>query len=625
MTTCIYYEQEAVSADDARQARSMAGCGAREATPSDTDWGQDIDGPPPQREPNFRSQQVLQEWMPRVSGWGECLEATAPGAALAHGMSLAEVAKFELLFDLAAAAQRWQALAEIRRRWNPDRLLWFSDRRDGELLALCRAVAPFPIEVHRGGKRNARPWKSAWDAFKNAVGPRLDRAREIAAAAVRTPRWPSERPDIVCTEYFPNSVAGSVMVAEKLQSQYGLRICWIAGRKKVAEVLADRGIESLLLTDLMSTRAHRRAGLSADQRRAVRSALRALPDELFGGQARSGAREYLLTVLEPRVLKAWNNAAYWIEAYHEVFSVIRPKAVLSTTYSSPIGRASALAAQRFGGRAIYLQHGLFPRCSAYCSFCHDLLLMWGPNELRILSDFGVDPRTVRVTGPAIYDQLARRRSGVRVASVPPLGEPLKVAFMASRTGGLMVSRAQSKMCLLAVATAVVRSGQAHLTVKVHPGDQTGMIQEVMRDFPQFAVVQSGSAHKVIVEADVVIVVSSTTGLEACVADKPLIVLDVFDDPNTVPYVGYGAAVSVPLSNAGLAADLEQVLSNLRQDSKLAGSLAEGRQRLLDDMLNGAAGDAVDLAASAVAEALGRCEAQALVQGSRQGDMGPLSP
>jgi hypothetical protein len=415
------------------------------------------------------------------------------------------------------------------------------------------------------------------------------------------------------------------MVAEKLQSQYGLRICWIAGRQQVADALAARGIDSLLLTDLMSTRAHRLAGLSAPERRAVRSALRELPDELFGDEARTGAREYLLTVLEPRVLNSWDSAAYWIEAYHEVFSVIRPKAVLSTTYSSPIGRASALAVQRFGGRAVYLQHGLFPRCSAFCSFCHDLLLMWGPNELRNLTDFGVDPQAIRVTGPTIYDQLARRRTGGEGRSLPPLDQPLKVAFMASRTGGLAVSHAQARSCLLAVATAVARSSQAHLTVKVHPGDRTGMIPEVMRDFPQFAVVQSGSAQDAIVDSDVVIVVSSTTGLEACVADKPLIVLDVFDDPNTVPYVGYGAAVSVPLSKGGLAVDLEQVLSNLRQDAKLASSLAEGRQRLLDDMLNGAAGDAVDQAASAVAEALGRCEAEPLAHGSREPGIGPLSP
>lgn len=625
MTTCIYYEQEVVSVDTARRARALAGRGAREATPADTTWSEEIDGEPPQREWHSHHQQLLEELLARVTRWGESLEAAAPGAARRHGLSLAEVAKYELLFALAAAAQRWQVLTSIRRRWQPDRLLWFTSRPDRELAALCRAASPFSIEVHRAVQRNKLSWNSAWHALKSAIGPSVQRARSIARAAVHAPRRPSERPDVVCTEYFPNNVAASLAVAEKLQVEYGLRVCWIAARREVAETLAARGTESFLVDDLMSARAQLGAGLSGSQRRAVRSALRALPDELFRDTSQSGEREYLLTVLEPRVLAAWNNAAYWIEAYHEALRALRPAAILSTTYSSPMGRAAALAARQLGARAIYLQHGLFPRRSTFSSFCHDLLLTWGMNDLRNFSDFGVDPQIIRVTGPTIYDGLARRRANGRGSSLPQPGQPLKVAFMASRTGGLSTSHAQSKMCLLAVANAVARLGHAHLTVKPHPGDHTGMIPEVMREFPAFTVVRSGSAHDVIAGSDVVIVVASTTGLEACVADKPLIVLDVFDDPHIVPYAGYGAAVSVPVSAGDLAAELGKVLTRLRQDSNLADSLAEGRRRLLDDMLGGATGDAVDQAAGAVAQALGRCEAQTLAQGSREQTIPPDSP
>jgi len=366
----------------------------------------------------------------------------------------------------------------------------------------------------------------------------------------------------------------------------------------------------------MSVHTHRRAGLNSAQRRAVRSALRELPDELFGGPAETGAREYLSAVLEPRILKAWNEAAYWVEAYHEVFSKLPGATLLSTTYSSSIGRAAALAARRFGGRAIFLQHGLFPRCSAYCSFCHDLLLMWGPNELRNLTDFGVDPQSIRITGSVIYDELTRRRTIGPSDSSPASGKTFEVALMASRTGGLMVSYAQAKSCLLAVAAAVGQLARAHLTVKLHPGDHTGMVPEEMRAFPQFRVVHDGNAQDVILQSDVVIVVSSTTGLEACVADKPLIVLDVFDDPNAVPYANYGAAVSVPIGAGNPTDQIARVLASVRDDVALRASLAEGRRRLLDDMLNGAAGDAVEQAATAVAEALDLCEPNPLAPGSR---------
>ncbi len=49
--------------------------------------------------------------MPRVACWGSQLEAAIPDVAFRQGVSVAEVAKYELLFNSAAAVQRWQALA----------------------------------------------------------------------------------------------------------------------------------------------------------------------------------------------------------------------------------------------------------------------------------------------------------------------------------------------------------------------------------------------------------------------------------------------------------------------------------------------------------------------------------
>ena len=282
-----------------------------------------------------------------------------------------------------------------------------------------------------------------------------------------------------------------------------------------------------------------RGRLSFSERQGLIAAIRRLPSELFETPAEQG---YLSRVLESRVPTAWNHAAIWVEAYDEALSALRPAAVLSTTYTSTVGREPALVAQRNGGHAVYLQHGLSPRCTALCSFTHDLLLMWGPCNARNLTDSGVDPRSIRVTGAVNYDVLSKGRGPERASALPQVGRALKIAFMASRTGGTMVGYEQARQCLLAAATAARQLSGAHLTVKIHPGDRTDMIPGVMRDYPEFCVVQCGSSHDAIVQSDLVIVVSSTTGLEACVADKPLVVIDVSGDANAVPYASYGAAV-----------------------------------------------------------------------------------
>jgi hypothetical protein len=615
VTTCIYYELDAVSPHDAHRARNLAGADVREIAPADAAWDDGIGGESPQREPHSRSPRLFDEWLPRIVRWTEALEQAVPAAARRHDVSLSELARYELLFGLAPALQRWHALADMRRRWNPDRLLWVTSRPDRELAELCRAVSPFPVEVHATAADRPSPYAAAWRTLKRRLGPTVQRARRLARSAVGSRPSPDGPVDLVCTEYFPNNVAASLSVAEKLQADYGLRVRWIAARPKVAAALAARGVDSLVLDDLLSPGAHLRSRIGTAQRRATRAALAELPRELFHQTGLPGEREYLLAVLATRLLPAWDQAASWIEAYDEVFAALRPAAVMSTTYSSPVGRASARAAQRYGGRAIYLQHGLLPRCSSYCSFCHDVLLMWGPNDYRNLTDFGVDPQMIRVTGSTIYDALARRRAPRPAATRLAVDRKLEVAFMASRTGGTMVSHGQARMCLVAAANALSRIPNAHLTVKIHPGDNTGMVPDVMRAFPQFAVVRSGNSQDVIVHSDLVIVVSSTTGLEACVADKPLIVLDVFGDPDVVPYAGYGAALSIPVARGDLAGELERAISRLRDDASVAAALAEGRQRLLDDMLHGARGDAVEQAAAAVAALLGRGEPQGVAQES----------
>jgi len=127
----------------------------------------------------------------------------------------------------------------------------------------------------------------------------------------------------------------------------------------------------------------------------------------------------------------------------------------------------------------------------------------------------------------------------------------------------------------------------------------------MRQYPQFKVVSGGTSQDVIVESDLVVVVSSTTGLEACVADKPLIVVELVDDPDSVPYASYGAALKVSVSGTDPAGELTQAITHLQTDPSGVSSLAVGRRRLLDDMLNGSTGNAVEQAAMAVAQLLGR--------------------
>ena len=161
--------------------------------------------------------------------------------------------------------------------------------------------------------------------------------------------------------------------------------------------------------------------------------------------------------------------------------------------------------------------------------------------------------------------------------------------------------AVSRATLEAVAEAARSTPGAHLTVKAHPGDSTTVPEEVMNNYPEFRLVRSGNSQDVIMDSDLVIVVSSTTGYEACLANRPLIVLDLTEMGNhtgRIKYEKYGAAIVLTR-----AEDLAPTIRRLQVDETLRSELANGRQKLIDDMLNGGSGNAAELAAGVIRRCL----------------------
>lgn len=163
-----------------------------------------------------------------------------------------------------------------------------------------------------------------------------------------------------------------------------------------------------------------------------------------------------------------------------------------------------------------------------------------------------------------------------------------------------------------------------MTVKLHPGDNTGVVESLLQGYPQVRVARDVNSQETIFQSDVVIVASSTTGLEACIADKPLIVAETSGLSEYGPYREYGAALHVSLDWPGAAEHLTDAIRQLASDPETAAKLAKGRRRLIDDVLNGGRGDAAVLTAQAIvelfqgtAESIGTAAASSPADAARQ--------
>ena len=407
--------------------------------------------------------------------------------------------------------------------------------------------------------------------------------------------------DIVIAEYFPNSAKVLAPIARLLTEQAGLQVAWLAARDQVREALVPLGIRALKLEELAPGAFRKSEFCGSRFRRQLGNALLKMPAKLCRGTGALAGEKLLLPALRDALCCHLQDADHWLSAFREAFEKTKPRCVASTSYSSTVGRAAAVAARSVGARSVFVQHGLIPDQPAYAHFCHDLLLVWGALNQRTALRCGVSEERVHVVGSPIYDDLAHVGTGDMIVGNRSESATLQIAFLPSRTAGLVVSFALARRCMHAVLAALDTLSDAELFVKAHPGDRTGFVPQAVRDVPRCTLVERETSQAVIRRTDIVIVVSSTTGLEACMAGKPLIVLRTTGVAEWIAYQEYGAAIEISLDEPHAVERIVEAIRSIREDAAVREKLAEGRRRLIDDMLNGGRGDSIRLVAQLISE------------------------
>jgi hypothetical protein len=601
-TTCIYYDLDEISPDDIRRARRRAPA-SMEFAPAGIVWPHEIGGKPPHvvsSSRDFEYQAELMAWIDRLFGaLIDDGDGTAPCPY--QDRALLEIGRYSFFFEFAAVEQRWRAFSEIVRTSKPNHLIWVTPRDRIQTLAALKSDA-LPMRVEFLAASNSSRWGAVLRAAKGFARPPLKRLqrRLLQFAVASHPASSAADTKVVFAEYYPNSAMGLLPVAKALHEESRIEPTWLALRGPVAELLRDSAVLPNTIDQFVNNPGDERIPLALTDRDRFSSLLDRLPEDLFRGTSQLVGRQYLTRALKTHLTAAIEQARYWLAALSSAFSQLRPRCVVSTTYSSIPGRAASVACNRCGGKSVYLQHGLFPDRPYFARFCNDVLLLWGESNRRFMIEQGIVGDRMHVVGASNYDDLIARSRSTVPRPLPRPGEALRVALMASRTAGAALGYSAAQSCLVSVADAVAEIPAARLIVKIHPGDKTGMIDRTVGKRPHCTIVKAGASQDVILESDIIVVVSSTTGLEACVADKPLIVLEPEGVPSFGSYAQYGAALEVHLQRDGDSQRIAEAIELLQCDASVVAGLALGRRRLVDDMLNCGRGDAAILAAHAIA-------------------------
>ena len=133
-----------------------------------------------------------------------------------------------------------------------------------------------------------------------------------------------------------------------------------------------------------------------------------------------------------------------------------------------------------------------------------------------------------------------------------------------------------------------------VVLRPHPVDRAGIAESVARQVGGARVSSEGDMSEALERADLVVTMASTTGIEAILRAKPLILADPAGADSLVSYAREGAAL--------LASNREELTAAARgllYDPAVRAELAPGQERFRQRYAAGADGHAADRVAEVI--------------------------
>lgn len=292
--------------------------------------------------------------------------------------------------------------------------------------------------------------------------------------------------------------------------------------------------------------------------------------------------------------------AKFISMAEAMLESIRPMVIVIEDEYSVFERALIVAAKRRNIPSVAIQHGVIhelhkgylyqsgeisPDHSVKSPFVPtaDVTAVYGQYHKDLLTGMGGYPDdAVVVTGQPRYDRMVDlHRESVRSNLIEEwcLDPSKKIVLWTTQCHSM--TDAENIINFHAVLESISSIGDVQLIIKQHPGEPKRydtMIREHLAGYSPDAhiVAKDADTLGLLAVSDLVLLLNSTTGLEAVALRKPLIVMNLGGQPDIVNYVQEGVACGVYRPE-----DLKPTLVQLLRDDTC---LARNREKFIQRYL-----------------------------------------
>lgn len=275
--------------------------------------------------------------------------------------------------------------------------------------------------------------------------------------------------------------------------------------------------------------------------------------------------------------------------FKEIVDHIKPDAFVIGSESRSEGVAGhCLIAKNMGIPIIEVQHGDFVFGPVNANPLSDTICVGGDYYKDMLIENGVPSEKIEVTGWPKFDGHAK---SMRCGSEKGESNRFTILFV---TQGI-----DTKLnfdCIRAMSTYVSNTQGARLVVKPHPMEGFATYEELISEIENIVLKKpTDDIAQLLNESDVVVLISSTVGIEAALMGKPIICLNIG---------GLGASIYL---QTGIAIEVSQIdelapgVVAALFDENAKKRLSEARERFIQDYAFGQ-GDAAKRVAELIIKA-----------------------
>lgn len=283
------------------------------------------------------------------------------------------------------------------------------------------------------------------------------------------------------------------------------------------------------------------------------------------------------------------QAVLTFETVKTLIEAENPNAIVMTYETGYYGKAAIIEGKLRKIPTVGLQHGVIhPHHPDYmygngekdCPL-PDKLCVYGSYVKKVLTENSAyPPDRIVITGQPRYDVLAEaykvfdKEEICKRLNLNPYKKIIVVA-----TGGFQAKYGlpdYDERLLDAVFEAIRAFPNTQLIIKLHPIEDGELQRKMISERGlKNVLITKGELYELLWICDLLITFASTVAIEAIILDKPVITVNLFDIPDSMPFARSGAAVGVYKEE-----DIVPVIRSILEDSQLRNKLGRNRRKFV---------------------------------------------